>query len=208
MLRPRFEFHENPEIAGWINANKYPKQQEIFYYVTSLFFVPFFTAVVWSTWLLCSNMVSRLTRLPADQVLRKYAFAYLPFILILRNIHTPTFASTLLTPLLLVAAVKVVFLAFDLSQTIFRKVREAVFYPGSSDIHWGIFTAGMCVSFLVLIGYSDNTMGVLSYLTTILAVSVLVWLFWLLYSKILSAIVKRPFSDILANEVYSRGAFP
>ena len=49
-------------------------------------------------------------------------------------------------------------------------------------------------------------MGVLSCLAIILAVSALVWLFWLLYSKILSAIVKRPFGDILANEVYS--SFP
>ena len=206
MLRPRFEFHDNPEIAGWITANKYPKQQEIFYYVASLFFIPFFTAVVWSGWLLCSSIVSLLTRLPVHQVLRKYAFAHLPLILILRNIHTPTFSKTILTPLLMMFAVRAVFWASDLSRIVFRKVREAVFYPGSSDIHWGIFAAGMCVSFFVLIGYSDNTMGVLSCLTTILAVSALVWLLWLLYSKILSAIVKCPFSDILTNEVYS--SFP
>ena len=101
VLRPHFEYQGNLGVTSWISANKYPKQQEMFYYATSLFFVPLFTALVWGSWLLCSIMVSHLTRLPSQQVLKKYAFTYLPFILILRKIGTPSFSATLLTPLIL-----------------------------------------------------------------------------------------------------------
>ena len=71
VLRPRFEFKGNLDIASWITANKYPKQQELFYYTGALFFIPFLTAVVWGFWLLCSAAASRLFRLPLDRTLKK-----------------------------------------------------------------------------------------------------------------------------------------
>jgi hypothetical protein len=203
VLRPRFEFKGNLDIVSWITANKYPKQQELFYYIGSLFFVPFFTAVVWCFWLLCSAAASRLFRLPLDRILRKYAFAYLPFALALRNIGNPTYFKTLLIPLILVAIVKAAFLIHDLLRTRLWKVRAVFLYLVSPDLHWSVITSGICVGFFILIGYSDNTMGILPCLGIIFAASCLVWLFWILYSIALIRILKRPIRETLRCEAYS-----
>ncbi|MFC1713192.1 hypothetical protein ACFL6S_05965 [Candidatus Poribacteria bacterium] len=203
VLKPEFEYHGNSGVVGWISANEYPKKQEIFYFIGSLFFVPFFTAVIWGLWVSLSNVVSLLTGLPSRQLLKKYAFAYLPLILALQKIHTPTFTRTLLIPAIISTAVKIAFLLHDLSLTRLRRVREAIFRPGSADQHWSVFASGVCAGFFVLIGYTDNAMGLLPCLKIMLTTATLVWLFWPLYSKALSAIAKRPFEDVLADEVHS-----
>ena len=203
VLRPRFEFKGNLDIASWITANKYPKQQELFYYTGALFFIPFLTAVVWTSWLLWSAAASRLFRLPLDRTLKKYAFAYLPFALALRNIGNPTFSKTLLIPLILAAVVKASFLIHDLLRTRLWKVRASILYMVSPDLQWSVIASGVCVGFFVLIGYSRNTMGMLPCLGVILAASCLVWLFWLLYSFGLSRIFKRPIRETLRCAAYS-----
>jgi len=203
ILRPHFEFDGNLDIVSWITVNKYPKQQEIFYYAASLFFVPFFATVVWGSWLLCSRMISDFTKLPLQKTLKKYAFAYLPFILILKNIQTPTFTKTLLIPIILVVSAKIAFFIHDLLQTRLKEFRSALFYRGASDLHWSVFTSGFYLGFFVLISYSKGPMNISSCLETILAISSLVWMFWLSYSWILSAVSSRSFRDAFAHEVYS-----
>jgi hypothetical protein len=203
VLRPQFEFKGNLDIVSWITANKYPKQQELFYYTGSLFFVPLFTAVAWALWLLCSAAASQLFRLPLDRTLKKYAFAYLPFALALRNIGNPTFSKTLLAPLILAAIVKSSFLIHDLLRIRLWKVRAAILYLVSPNLHWSVIASGVCVGFFVLIGYSDNTMGILPCVGIILAASCLVWLFWILYSIALIRILKRPIRETLRCEAYS-----
>ena len=201
VFRPKFEFQYSGDIVSWLTVNKYPKQQETYYYLLSLILVPSISIAVWFLWLLWSRAVSFLTELPSYHVLKKYALTYLSFILILWNISTPTFKKMLLIPLILFLFANIVFLLYDLLKNRLIKLTKSVF-EASSDQHWCVFASGICVGLFALINYSDNPGSLLSCLK-IVGLSVLaVWLFWVICSVLLRLATKRQFSEVKAMLVY------
>jgi len=184
VFRPKFEFYYNGDIVSWLTVNKYPKQQETYYYLLSLILVPSISIAVWFIWLFWSKAVSFLTKLNPHHVLKKYALTYLSFIFILGNISTPTFKKMLLIPLILFLSVNIVFLIYDLLRNRFRKFINSVF-EGASDQHWCVIASGICVGLFILINYGENPKSLLSCLKIIVLSSLAVWLFWIICSVLL-----------------------
>lgn len=203
VIRPQFEYHGNSGVISWISANKYPKQQEMFYYLGSLIFVPIFTALIWGSWLMCSNMLWSFANMPLRQSLRKAAFTFLPFTLIIRKLHTPSFSETLLPFIILVLAAKLILFIYAFSLTKLRMIKEALLFPGAANLHWSVLVSGVCVGFFILIAYTNETLELLPCLKIILTSAIWLWLLWLISSKALSLIAKRPFDITLGNEAYS-----
>ena len=108
-----FQFHE-PGVAVWneesMSAARYPKQQEIFYYLLALIFVPLFSLVCWGFWVFYNTISAQITRISAQTLLRWDTLTFLPFIFIIRRLHFPerTFSQVLLLPLLLFVGMKVI----------------------------------------------------------------------------------------------------
>jgi len=183
-FRPKFEFHYSGDIVSWLIVNKYPKQQETYYYLLSLILVPSISVAIWLIWQLWSKAVSFFTKLPSHHVLKKYALTYLTFILILGNISTPTFKKMLLIPLILFLSANIVFLVYDLLKNRLRKLTKSVF-EGASDQHWCVIASGICVGLFILINYGENPRSLLSCLKIIALSALAVWLFWIVCSVLL-----------------------
>jgi hypothetical protein len=194
-FRPKFEFHYSGDIVSWLIVNKYPKQQETYYYLLSIILVPSISIAVWFVWLLWSKAVSFFTNLPYHHILKKYALTYLPLILILGNISTPTFKKMLLIPLILFFSANIIFLVYDLLKNrlkkfiTFRRATEEQtksVFEGSSDQHWCVIASGICVGLFVLINYGENPKSLLSCLKIIALSALAVWLFWIICSILFS----------------------
>ena len=108
-----FQFHD-PGVAVWneesMSAAKYPKQQEIFYYLFALIFVPFFSLLCWGFWLFYNTISAQVTRISAQSLLRWDTLTFLPFIFIISRLHLPerTFSQVLFLPSLLFVGMKVI----------------------------------------------------------------------------------------------------
>ncbi len=203
VIRPKFEYNINTDIVSWVSINQYPKNQEIFYYIAGLIFIPSITFILWIINILFSKLVFFITKIPFHDVFKKYSLAYLPFILVLKNIHTPSFSKTLLLPIIFVVAVKIVFFIYDLFQTRLKKLKETIFFDKSSEFHWSIFTLGISAGLFVVIGFSRDTKTLLSCLLILGISAVILWLIWIAYSKVLSIIIKYPYKDTLELGLYS-----
>jgi hypothetical protein len=149
--------------------------------------------------------------------LKKYALTYLPFILILGNISTPTFKKMLLIPLILFFSVNIVFLVYDLLKNRLRKLitfrrlgspsgfteeQTKSVFEASSDQHWCVIASGICVGLFILINYGENPQSLLSCLKIIALSASSVWLFWIICSVLLKLVTKRNFSEAKAMLVY------
>jgi hypothetical protein len=200
-LRPKFEYQYVGDIVSWITTNKYPKQQDTYYYILSLVLIPSISIITWLLWLLWSSIASILAKLPSHHALKKYALTHLVFILILMNISTPTFKKMLMIPLILFASVNMIFFVYDLTRTRLKKLTRLIFE--SSDQHWCVLASGVSVGLFVLINYGENPIKILSCLKYIALSSLFIWLFWLIYSLILRLITKRSFVDVKSVDVYS-----
>lgn len=203
VIRPKFEYNIDTDIVSWISVNQYPKNQEIFYYLASLIFVPSITFLLWALWILFSKFVSYITKIPFHHTLKKYSLAYLSFILILKNIHTPIFNKTIFLPTIFIIAVKIIFFVYDLFQTRFKNIKEAIFFDKSSELHWQILSLGICVGLFILIGFSHDIKTPLYCLLVLGISSAILWLIWIIYSKILSIMIKHLYKDTLELDAYS-----
>jgi len=200
-FRPKFEYQYVGDIVSWITVNKYPKQQEIYYYILSLIVIPIITIVNWLLWLLWSYISSIIAKLPTYHTLKKYALTHLIFILILTNISTPTFKKMLMIPLIIFALANLAFLIHDLSKIRLKKLTGLIFsYP---DHHWCVFASGICVGLFILINYGENPIKILSCLKYIILSALSIWTFWLIYSSILKSITKRDFACLKGIDAYS-----
>jgi hypothetical protein len=203
VFRPKFEYHYDGDIVSWITVNKYPKQQEIYYYILSLVLIPSIAVIVWLGWLLWSYAVSFFTKLPSYYTLKKYALTYLPFLIILTRLSTPTFLKMLLIPLILFVSVNFVFLIYDLSMTRLKTITRAIFRKDLADRHWCVFASGICVGLFILVNYSDTPQKISACLKIIGLSVVAVWLFWVICAFILILITKRSFNKNLLMLTYS-----
>jgi len=108
-----FQFHEQG-VAVWneevMSAAKYPKQQEIFYYLFALMFVPFFSLLCWGFWLFYNTISAQVTRVSVRSLLPWDTLTFLPFLFIISRLHFPerTFSQVLLLPSLLFVGMKVI----------------------------------------------------------------------------------------------------
>lgn len=200
-FRPKFEFQYTGNIVSWITVNKYPKQQEIYYYILSLIVIPILTIINWLLWLLWSYLSSIITKIPTYHTLKKYALTHFIFILILTNISTPTFKKMLMIPLIIFASANLSFLVYDISRTRLKRLIDSIFI--GSNQHWCVFASGVCVGLFILINYGENPLKLLLCLAYIILSGLSVWLLWLTYSLIISLITKRNFSYIKAIDSHS-----
>ncbi len=127
----------------------------------------------------------------------------MPFIFILKNIHIPSFNKTLFLPIISVVIVKIIFLVYDLLQTRLKYIKEKIFFNKSSELHWSIFTLGICIGLFVFIGFSSEGKTPLHFLLIASISSATLWLIWVVYSKVLSIIIKYPYKDVLELNTYS-----
>ncbi len=201
VFRPKFEFQYVGDIVSWITVNKYPKQQEIYYYILSLIVIPFLTIVNWLLWLLWSYISSIITKLPTYYTLKKYALTHLVFILILTNISTPTFKKMLMIPLIIFASANLLILIYDVARTKLKRLTRSIF--SNPDQHWCVFASGVCIGLFTLINYGENPIKILLCLAYIILSALSVWTFWLIYSLILKLITKREFDFIKGIDAYS-----
>jgi hypothetical protein len=110
-----FEFHDNSGIVGWISANKYPKQQEMFYFLSALIFVPSFSVLCFLFWLVYSKAISRLIPIPVRRILKQDALTYFSLLFIigkLNQLELPP-GKLFFTPIGLFLSAKIIFLFFN-----------------------------------------------------------------------------------------------
>ena len=114
-----FQFHDSG-VAIWneevMSAIKYPKQQELFYYLFALISVPFFSLFCWGGWLVYNTITAKVTKVSVQSILRWDTLTFLPFISIIDRLHCPerTFSQVLLLPSLLFVGIKVFLFLFFL----------------------------------------------------------------------------------------------
>jgi hypothetical protein len=118
-----FEPYDSSGIVGWISVNKYPKQQEMFYYLSALIFIPSFTVLCWLFWCMYSTTISWFIRIPVRRVLRQDAFSYLPLLMIIGKFNQLTLPlnKLFLLPLGLSLAIKIFFVCYNLLEAVFTK---------------------------------------------------------------------------------------
>ncbi|MBD3180816.1 hypothetical protein GF312_00890 [Candidatus Poribacteria bacterium] len=200
VIKPTFEYSGNRGVVSWISANKYPKQQEMFYYIGSLIFIPIISMLILGTWVVCLWIVSSLTRLPVEKMFRKYAFTYIPFVLILWKLKEPTFSGTLLLPIILIPLSKILFLIHDLLYTRLQNIRHTIFYKGSAYNHWSVITCGICAGLFAIIVDMHHTKDTTACIMIIAAFAIFTWLFWLIYSRIINTFTQGTYSDIINSD--------
>jgi len=234
-----FEFHDDSGVVGWILVNKYPKQQESFFYLSSLIFMPSFTLLCWLFWVAYSTAISRLIRVPVRRILKQDAFTFLSFPLILGRFHQLELplGKLFLLPLGLSLGAKIVILFYNLitvvlAKTLFSNAKSLTSKSlengiskasgdsfGSPTLNlatspkqdtrlrreavWSILASGLCIGFYILLGYVHNSPTPLRCLE-ILAVTALGTLaFSLIYSFVISRLLKLQFHNVLASDTYS-----
>lgn len=193
MLKHHLTFNppESPDVVGWVFENRYPKGQDLFYYLLALAALPISVSFLFLFWMFYSAIASSLTNASPHTTLKQDALTYLPLLLSLKvvNAAEPSFSEILLFPLLLVAALKAGFFTLNLLRIELHRIR------GGS--HWGAIICGFCIGLFYLMEKGPRSPDIVRSLRPLLIAPSLLWFFWLLYSKALSVILKRPFFEIL-----------
>jgi len=225
-----FEFHDDSGVVGWVSVNKYPKQQETFYYLSALMFMPSFTLFCWLFWVGYAAAISRLIRVPVRRILKQDAFTYLPFLLILGRLHQLDLPlkKLFLLPLGLLLGAKITLLLYNLITAILAKklsksltsqpveddipFKELKAHPDATkeqctrlkrEAVWSILASGLCIGFYVLLGYAHDSPTPTRCLTILLVAAFSTLAFSLMYSFIVSRLLNRQFHNIFAGDAYS-----
>jgi hypothetical protein len=69
-----FTFHSTSGIQGWVSANHYPKQQEMFWFLAAVVGVPVVMLVGWLGWLLAAAVGARVGKCQPAAILKAFAF--------------------------------------------------------------------------------------------------------------------------------------
>ncbi len=97
--RVHFTYHSSSGIVGWIATNKYPKQQELFWYLSAVIGVPAVMLAGWVLWVVGAAAAAKLARQSAVRTLRIFAVIHLPLLIIWpRLCHLRLDAWKLLVP--------------------------------------------------------------------------------------------------------------
>lgn len=218
-----FEFHDRLGIVAWVSVNQYPKQQEMFYYVAALVFMPIFTAFCWFIWIAYSTGTAVLTKKSVRRILKQSVFGYIPLLLALQDLFRPELSvgQLLWIPIGLVVIAKVGLLCYNFflskpqndEKQISRKGKQKPKYAleKSSNLPFRLFidsagtvsAAGLCIGFYMLIVHppASSTFWHSSKILLITTFSALA--FWCAYSLLINRIRHRRFQDALADDVYA-----
>jgi len=203
IFRPKFCFHYEGEIISWVTVNKYPKQQELYYYILSLVLIPLISMLIWIGWILWSYLISFLAKLPSYYTLKRYSLTYIPFLIIFTKLSEPKFTKMLLLPLILFGLLNIIFAIYDLLKTRLKNITKIIFNKNLADRHWCVFASGICVGLFVLINYSDVPKSILSCLKIIGLSILFIWLFWVMCAFLFLLLKKRPLNKNLSMLAYS-----
>jgi len=76
-----FSYHSSSGIIGWIAYHKYPKQQELFWFLAATFGVPAVMIMGLALWAIGSAGLANLTRRSPVGMLKVLAIGHLPFLM-------------------------------------------------------------------------------------------------------------------------------
>jgi hypothetical protein len=233
-----FEFHvpsqaQDSGIVGWVSVNKYPKQQEIFYYIAALVFMPMFTAFCWFLWMAYSAATAVLTQSSVQRILKQSAFSYIPLLFVFNDLFRPEISVGQLLWILigLVVIAKIGLFCYNFIRSkpqkeISRNGKESPKYTigKSSNLpslprKWGlpinaagtVLASGLCIGFYVLIVYPpdsptfwhNHSTGSGQALKILLLTTFGALAFWCVYSLLINRIRHRRFQDALADDAYA-----
>jgi len=191
-----FEFHQNPDVYGWIAEHQYPKQQDFFYYLFTLTFVPICIILFYFLWILLSRFISRLGNSNFEFILKREALTYLPLFLILRNVSVPepSFNNVLLVPIVITILVKIVLLLRDILLNRLQTINN-LFFKDKLLSHSIVLASGLCAGFLYLINRSPNRLTFNACFLYLTGICALIWILWILCSFLLQKFTSLNFSD-------------
>jgi hypothetical protein len=114
-----FTYHSTSGITGWVSNNHYPKQQELFWFLSAVAGIPAVMLGGWILWISGAAGLARLTRQPPEIVLKISAACHLPLLLAWSRIgHLRADAWKLLPPAvgagLLLCILSILFVRFIL----------------------------------------------------------------------------------------------
>ncbi|MFQ6042361.1 MAG: hypothetical protein ACE5PV_16005 [Candidatus Poribacteria bacterium] len=218
-----FEFHDRSGIVGWVSVNRYPKQQEMFYYVAALIFMPMFTAFCWFLWIAYSTATAVLTKIPARRILKQSVFSYIPLSLALKDLFRPepSVSQLLWIPIGLAVIVKVGLLCYNFFRSklqvdngqISSEVKQEPKYAfeKSSNLPFRllidsvgtVLTAGLCIGFYVLIVRPPASSTFFNNLRIPLITMFGALAFWLISALLMNRLRHRRFQDALADDAYA-----
>lgn len=191
---------ENPDVVGWVFENRYPKGQDLFYYSLALATLPISVSFLFLLWTFYSAIASSLTGISPYAALKQDALTYLPLLLSLKIVNAAehSFSEILLPSLLLVVTLKAWFFTLNLLRIELHRIRRG--------LHRAPIICGFCIGVFYLMEKGPRSADVARSLWPLLIAPSLLWFFWLLYSKVVSVILKRPFHDVLHLD--SQSYFP
>ncbi|MBC8230277.1 hypothetical protein H8E77_12075 [bacterium] len=212
-----FEFHDRSGIVGWVSVNKYPKQQEMFYYIAAFVFMPMFTAFCWFLWMVYSAATALLTQSSVRRMLKQSAFSYIPLLFALKDLFRLelSVAQLLWIPLGLVVIAKVGLLCYnflcskppkdDGKQQPKYTIEQSSNLPTRLLINAAgtVLTAGLCIGFYALIVYPPSSSTLWNNLKILLITTFIVLAFWCAYSFFINRIRHRRFQHALADDAYA-----
>jgi hypothetical protein len=73
-------FHSTSGIQGWVSANHYPKQQEMFWFLSAVVGVPVVMWVGWLGWLVAAALGAKLGQCQPAGILKVFALWHLPLL--------------------------------------------------------------------------------------------------------------------------------
>jgi hypothetical protein len=76
----RFTFHSDSGIQGWISANKYPKQQEMFWFLSTVVGIPVVMLTGWVLWVAAAALGARMAKRSPAGILKAFAVWHLPLL--------------------------------------------------------------------------------------------------------------------------------
>lgn len=200
LLKDRFafEFHQHPDVYGWVAEHRYPKQQDLFYYVYTLSFIPACVIAFYFLWIFLSLGISRLGKASINFILKREALTSLPLLLILRRISVaePSFRSVLLTPIVIALLIKIILLTRDILVNRFPTISKSLLKDKLLS-HAVVLASGLCAGFLYLVNRSPDGLSANSCFLYLAGMCTLVWGIWIVYSLFLGKFSSMELSDAL-----------
>jgi len=88
-----------------------------------------------------------------------------------------------------------------LPHLLLKRIKIPLFLsPSLRESHWYPIAAGLCIGLFILVEYGTPSISLRRGYGILLISSVVIWLFWLVYSKLMSVILRQPMENILRSD--------
>ena len=206
------------EVVGWVSVHGYNKHLETVYYIGALVFIPLITFAGYASWIVFSAACAALTKSPLERTLKHDAFTYFAFLLVLESRYVPHLfpGSIVCIPLALFFAAKCILLLLHLrysgrcsgdiriqpgDESLEETSIARILFARDTAIYHGVpIAAGVCIAIFIYITGGLRITTERQCWEILLASVLGVWIFWIVYSVLLSKLADYSLKTALHSD--------